>query len=283
MKLIVDSGSTKADWIAIDESGKILFTTQTLGLNPEILDEEEVVERLNDRFDILQNKNEATHLFFYGAGCGTERMKIFLSQVFQTYFSNAIVSVEEDTYAAVFATTPKGEKAIVSILGTGSNCSFFDGKDLHQKVQSLGYIIMDDCSGNVFGKELIRKYYFNKMPQHLAVEFEKEYDMSPDYIKSKLYKESNPNAYLATFAKFLIQHKEDPFCKKIIYKGMKSFVKNYIKQFDNYQEVPVHFVGSIAFYLKDELEVTFEKYQIKLGNVLRRPIDGLIAYHVANQ
>ena len=283
MKLIVDSGSTKADWIAIDESGKILFTTQTLGLNPEILDEEEVVERLNDRFDILQNKNEATHLFFYGAGCGTERMKIFLSQVFQAYFPNAIVSVEEDTYAAVFATTPKGEKAIVSILGTGSNCSYFDGKDLHQKVQSLGYIIMDDCSGNVFGKELIRKYYFNKMPQHLAVEFEKEYDMTPDYIKSKLYKESNPNAYLATFAKFLIQHKEDPFCKKIIYKGMKSFVKNYIKQFDNYQEVPVHFVGSIAFYLKDELEVTFEKYQIKLGNVLRRPIDGLIAYHVANQ
>lgn len=283
MKLIVDSGSTKADWIAIDDRGKILFTTQTLGLNPEILDEKEVVERLNDRFDILQNKNEATHLFFYGAGCGTERMKIFLSQVFQAYFPNAIVSVEEDTYAAVFATTPKGEKAIVSILGTGSNCSFFDGKNLHQKVQSLGYIIMDDCSGNVFGKELIRKYYFNKMPQHLAVEFEKEYDMSPDYIKSKLYKESNPNAYLATFAKFLIQHKEDPFCKKIIYKGMKSFVKNYIKQFDNYQEVPVHFVGSIAFYLKDELEVTFEKYQIKLGNVLRRPIDGLIAYHVANQ
>jgi N-acetylglucosamine kinase-like BadF-type ATPase len=283
MKLIVDSGSTKADWIAIDDSGKILFTTQTLGLNPEILDEEEVIERLNDRFDILQNKNEATHLFFYGAGCGTERMKLFLSQVFQAYFPNAIVVVEEDTYAAVFATTPKGEKAIVSILGTGSNCSYFDGKDLHQKVQSLGYIIMDDCSGNVFGKELIRKYYFNKMPQHLAVEFEKEYDMTPDYIKSKLYKEANPNAYLATFAKFLIQHKEDPFCKKIIYKGMKSFVKNYIKQFDNYQEVPVHFVGSIAFYLKDELEVTFEKYQIKLGNVLRRPIDGLIAYHVANK
>ncbi len=283
MKLIVDSGSTKADWIAIDDVGKVLFTTQTLGLNPEILEEDEVVERLNDRFDILQNKNNATHLFFYGAGCGTERMKVFLSQVFQKYFPNAIVSVYEDTYAAVYATTAKGEQAIVSILGTGSNCSYFDGKELHQKVQSLGYIIMDDCSGNVFGKELIRKYYFNKMPQHLAVEFEKEYNMEPDYIKSKLYKEANPNAYLATFAKFLIQHKEDPFCKKIIYKGMKSFVKNYIQQFDNYQEVPVHFVGSIAFYLKDELEVTFDKYQIKLGNVLRRPIDGLIAYHGANK
>jgi N-acetylglucosamine kinase-like BadF-type ATPase len=283
MKLLVDSGSTKADWIAIDEEGKILFTTRTLGLNPEILNENEIVERLNDKFDILQNKDKATHLFFYGAGCGTDRMKIMLSQAFQKYFPNAIVNVQEDTYAAVFATTPKGEEAIVSILGTGSNCSFFDGKDLHQKVQSLGYIVMDDCSGNVFGKELIRKYYFNKMPKELALEFEKEYDLDPDFIKNKLYKEPNPNAYLATFAKFLIQHKEHEFCKKIIFKGMKSFIKNYIHQFDNCKEVPVHFVGSIAFYLKDELQIMFDKYELKLGNVLRRPIDGLIAYHITNK
>ncbi len=283
MRLLVDSGSTKADWIAIDEDGKVLFTTQTLGLNPEILDGDEIIERINDRFDILQNKDKATHLFFYGAGCGTDRMKINLSRVFQEYFSNAIISVNEDTYAAVYATTPKGEEAIVSILGTGSNCSYFDGKTLHQKVQSLGYIVMDDCSGNVFGKELIRKYYFNKMPKELAVEFEKEYNLDPDYIKNKLYKEPNPNAYLATFAKFLIQNKDHEFCKKIIFKGMKSFVKNYIRQYDNCKEVPVHFVGSIAFYLKDELQITFDKYEMKLGNVLRRPIDGLIAYHIKNK
>ena len=283
MRLLVDSGSTKADWIAIDEDGKVLFTTQTLGLNPEILEGPEIVERLNDRFDILQNKKTATHLYFYGAGCGTDNMKISLSRIFQEYFPNAIILVHEDTYAAVYATTPKGEKAIVSILGTGSNCSFFDGKILHQKVQSLGYIVMDDCSGNVFGKELIRKYYFNKMPKELAIEFEKEYNLDPDYIKNKLYKESNPNAYLATFAKFLIQNKEHEFCKKIIFKGMKSFVKNYIRQYDNCKEVPVHFVGSIAFYLREELQVTFDKYGLQLGNVLRRPIDGLIAYHIANK
>jgi N-acetylglucosamine kinase-like BadF-type ATPase len=283
MRLLVDSGSTKADWIAIDEDGKILFTTRTLGLNPEILDENEIIERLNDKFDILQNKDKATHLFFYGAGCGTDKMKMMLSQAFQKYFSNAIVDVQEDTYAAVFATTPSGEQAIVSILGTGSNCSFFDGKVLHQKVQSLGYIVMDDCSGNVFGKELIRKYYFNKMPKELAVEFEKEYNLDPDYIKSKLYKEPNPNAYLATFAKFLIQNKEHEFCRKIIFKGMKSFIKNYIRQYDNCKEVPVHFVGSIAFYLKDELQIMFDKYEMQLGNVLRRPIDGLIAYHITNK
>ena len=283
MRLIVDSGSTKADWISIDEEGKILFTSQTLGLNPEILDGDEIVERLNDRFDILQNKNAATHLFFYGAGCGTEKMKNTLSRIFQDYFPNAIISVQEDTYAAVYATTPKGEEAIVSILGTGSNCSYFDGKFLHQKVQSLGYIVMDDCSGNVLGKELIRKYYFNKMPKEMAKEFESEYDLDPDFIKNKLYKEANPNAYLATFAKFLIKHKDTEFCKKIIFKGMKTFVKNQIMQYDNCKEIPIHFVGSIAFYLKEELQITFDKYGLKLGNVLRRPIDGLIAYHIANK
>ena len=283
MKLLVDSGSTKADWIAIDDNGKVLFTTQTLGLNPEVLDKAEIINRLDDKFDISHNKDKATFLFFYGAGCGTDRMKNFLTKVFQEYFTKAVVSVYEDTYAAVYATTPKDEEAIVCILGTGSNCSYFDGKVLHQKVQSLGYIAMDDCSGNRFGRHLLRGYYFNKMPKELASEFEEEYNLDPDYIKNNLYKEPNPNAYLATFAKFLIKHKDTEFCKKYISSEMEDFVENYIMQFENYKEVPVHFVGSIAFYLVDELTEVLDKYGIKIGNVLRRPIDGLIAYHVLNK
>ncbi len=283
MKLLVDGGSTKADWIAIDDNGKVLFTTQTLGLNPEVLDKEDVIERLDDKFDISHNREKVKHLFFYGAGCGTDRMKNYLAEIFQEYFPNAVIAVYEDTYAAVYATTPKDEAAIVCILGTGSNCSFFDGQLLHQKVQSLGYIAMDDGSGNRFGRLLLRGYFFNKMPKELAAEFEEEYNVDADYVKSNLYKEANPNAYLATFAKFLIKHKENPFCKKIIYKELNKFVKNYIMQYDNYQTVPVHFVGSIAFYLKEELAEILSKYEIKLGNVLRRPIDGLIAYHILNK
>lgn len=283
MKLLVDSGSTKADWIAIDDAGKVLFTTQTLGLNPEVLTKEEIINRLDDKFDISHNKNQVSSLFFYGAGCGTDRMKIFLTEVFKEYFPNSWVTVHEDTYAAVYATTPKDEKAIVCILGTGSNCSYFDGKVLHQKVQSLGYIAMDDCSGNRFGRHLLRGYYFNKMPADLAREFETTYNVLPDPVKQNLYKEPNPNAYLATFAEFLIKHKDTPFCQQYIYEEMESFVENYIKQFDNYKEVPVHFIGSIAFYLKEELEKTLQKHGIKMGNVLRRPIDGLIEYHVLNK
>ena len=283
MKLLVDSGSTKADWIAIDNAGKVIFTTQSLGLNPEVLNKDEIISRLNDKFDISHNKLQVSHLYFYGAGCGTDRMKIFLTDVFQKYFTKAHISVQEDTYAAVYATTPKNQKAIVCILGTGSNASYFDGVVLHQKVQSLGYIAMDDCSGNRFGRHLLRGYYFNQMPAHLATEFEEEYNLDADYIKHNLYKEPNPNAYLATFAKFLIKHKDDDFCKNLIKNELNDFVENYIKQFDNYNNVPVHFIGSIAFYLKEELKQKLEKNNITLGNVLRRPIDGLIAYHVLNK
>ena len=282
MKLLVDSGSTKADWISIDEAGKVLFTTQTLGLNPEVLNKEEIISRVNDRFDISLNKDNVTHLFFYGAGCGTDRMKDFLQAAFQEYFPNAVIVVHEDTYAAVYATTPKNEKAIVCILGTGSNCSYFDGQILHQKVQSLGYIAMDDCSGNQFGRQLIRDYYFSKMPANLAAEFAKTYDLDADVIKHNLYKEPNPNAYMATFAKFLILHKDEEYCQKLVRKDMQVFVENYITQYENCKEVPIHFIGSIAFYLKEELKEVLESNGLSIGNVLRRPIDGLIEFHVLN-
>ena len=46
MRLIVDSGSTKTDWIAIDDNGSILFETFTLGLNPQVLTEYIIEERI---------------------------------------------------------------------------------------------------------------------------------------------------------------------------------------------------------------------------------------------
>lgn len=282
MKLLVDSGATKADWIALDEDGNRLFTTQTLGLSPEVINKEEALERLEARFDISNNRNEVTSLYFYGAGCGTDRMKKFMTEIFQEFFPKAEVTVKEDTYAAAYATNPTNEKAIISILGTGSNCSYFDGEELHQKVQSLGYIAMDDCSGNRFGRDLVRAYYFGKMPAELAKKFESDYDLEPDTIKHNLYKEPNPNAYLATFAKFLIQNKDEAFIKALITDAMQVFIDNYITQYDNAHEIPVHFVGSIAYYLKAELTEILARNNLKIGNVLRRPIDGLIEYHKLN-
>ena len=279
MKLIVDSGSTKTDWIAIDEKGKKLFETQTLGLNPQVLTEYILEERIINNFEIYQSRKKVTDLFFYGAGCGTEPPKQLISKVFKPIFENANIVIKEDTYAAVYACCIPGEKAIVSILGTGSNCSYYDGYKVHQKITSLGYVLMDDASGNYFGRQLLRDCYFNKMPSDLQKKFKDEFELEAELIKDHLYKKPNPNTYLAKFAKFLVLNKELKYSKKLIKKGFNLFIKNQIHQFDNHLEVPLHFIGSIGFYLQEELKKSLKSKGLKCGKILKKPIDGLVAYH----
>ncbi len=282
MILIVDSGATKSDWIALDEKGNQLFLTQTLGLSPEVLTRPVIEDRLANNFELSKNKDDVSHLYFYSAGCGTERMKIFIKEIFTDFFPNAKIEIREDTYAAIYSTTKIGHQGIVCILGTGSNCSYYDGHQLFQKVTSLGYIPMDDGSGNFFGRKLIRDYYFHKMPQDLGIKFAKEYNLEADVIKEHLYKQPNPNTYLATFARFMIENKDHPYCKGVIDKGFQQFVNNYIMQFELATKVPVHFVGSIAHYLKDELTTVLERNDLVVGVIRQRPIEGLVQFHLEN-
>ncbi len=279
MILIVDSGATKSDWIALDKNGKQVFITQTLGLSPEVLTREVIEDRLANNFELSKNSRKVTNLYFYGAGCGTDRMKKFLKRIFKNFFPNAKAEIKEDTFAAIYSTTKIGHQGIVCILGTGSNCSYYDGRQLFQKVTSLGYIPMDDGSGNFFGRKLIRDYYFNKMPQELAIKFDKEYDLDADNIKENLYKQPNPNTYLATFARFLIENKDHPYCKGVVDKGLQQFVNNYIMQFELATKVPIHFVGSIAYFLKEELTKVLERNDLIPGVIRQRPIEGLVEFH----
>ena len=141
---------------------------------------------------------------------------------------------------------------------------------------------MDYASGNYYGKYLIRAYYFNKMPEYLREEFAKNYDLSPNTIKNKLYREENPNTYLAGFAKFLIDNKSNEYFKEIIYKGLERFIDYQILQFDDFSKVDIHYVGSIAYYLKDEITRVGKKYNLQTGRFIQRPITGLVDYHKRN-
>ena len=279
MILIVDSGSTKTDWISVDNDGKILFSTQTLGLNPQVLSSAILKERIINNFDLYQNREQVTRLYFYGAGCGVESPQLRIRKVFNEIFKKADISIKEDTYAAVYAASKPGEKSIVCILGTGSNCTYFDGKNIEQRVDSLGYVLMDEASGNFFGKQLIRSYYFNEMPNNLAKEFEKEYDLSPDTIKENIYRRENPNTYLASFSRFLIKHKDNSPFQEIIKNGLKRFINHQILQFENAHKIPIHFIGSIAFFLEKEIKDALKKDNLKMGRIVQRPIDELVTYH----
>jgi len=280
MILVVDSGSTKTDWFAVDANGNILFSTQTLGLNPQVLSSDILRERIINNYDLYQNREQVTHLYFYGAGCGVESPQIRIRKIFDEIFTEAEIVIKEDTYAAVYAASKPNEKSIVCILGTGSNCTYFDGKEIEQRVSSLGYVLMDEASGNFYGKQLIRSYYFNSMPKELAKEFEKEYDLTPDAIKENIYRRENPNAYLASFSKFLIQHKDNPTFQKIIENGLERFINHQILQFKNAREIPIHFIGSISFFLKEETERALKAKGLTMGRIVKRPIEELVKYHI---
>ena len=282
MYLVVDSGSTKTDWFAISNKGDVIFSTQTLGLNPQVLPSAILKERIINNFDLYQNRSEVTKLFFYGAGCGIISTQKRIEKVFDQIFINSEFIIKEDTYAAIYSTVTTGEKSIVCIMGTGSNCTYFDGSDIIQNVVSLGYVLMDEASGNFYGKQLIRGYYFNEMPENLKKDFESKFDLSPDTVKENVYRKENPNTYLAKFAEFLVLHKDDPYMNEIVNNGMRRFIAHQIMQFENAKSIPIHFVGSISFLLKKELNNVLKEYGLKMGNVVQRPIDGLVKYHIQN-
>lgn len=255
---------------------------RTKGLNPAILEQDQLRERILESEELMAFRDKATHLYFYGAGCGTEKPKQALREVLNEIFLSTHVEIEEDTMAAVRSTiNHDDEAAVVCIMGTGSNCSYYDGTKLHQRVKSLGYSLMDEASGNYYGKELIKDYYYNHMPSNLSVAFEHKYNLEADHIKYNLYKQPNPNAYLAGFAEFMILNKESEYMKELIKRGFRSFARNMIMQFkEELKTAPVHFAGSIAFFVKDEIIEVAEEMGFKPGNFIRRPIEGLVEYHV---
>ncbi|ETN95084.1 BadF-type ATPase [Zhouia amylolytica] len=281
MILIADGGSTKCDWIAVDETGNTLFKTRTKGVNPALLSKKEVVERIAESPELSSHKAEVKKVFFYGAGCGMEKQQKGLAKAFKRFFVEAeVIDVKEDLAAAVYACTE--EAGVVCILGTGSNCCYFDGKEIYTRMPSLGYTIMDDASGNFIGKQLLRAYYFKQMPEYLADKFRVEYDLDPTKVKKKLYKKANPNAYLASFAKFLFENIEEPFFQALLKEAALSFLKSHLMLFrEELLTKPAHFVGSIAYYAKDQITEVLKEHGIQTGKFVRRPIDGLVRYHTS--
>ena len=278
MILIADGGSTKCDWVLLDEDCNPILKTRTRGLNPAVVEPAELEARLLENTDLTHLFGKLDKVDFYGAGCGTPSPRALLQEVLTKLFTKAEITIMEDVAAAVYAATD--QPGIVCILGTGSNSCFFDGEDIHMEVDSLGYALMDEASGNYFGKRLIRDYFYKKMPEKLAIEFEKRFDLNTDVIKQNVYKRPNPNTYLASFAEFIFTSEEvNGYFYKLISEGIYKFIENKILCYKEAQLVPIHFIGSIAHFSEDIIRDCMKPYHLELGNVIRRPIDGLINYY----
>ena len=275
MQLIADSGSTKVDWRAIKDDGSIVEIS-TEGINPVFITPEEIVKILSQKLLPVIGPG-VKNVYFYGAGVVSPQLIATLSESFKKVFPESETFAASDVLAAARALCGHNP-GIACIMGTGSNSCFYDGENIAKNVRAGGFILGDEASGGVLGKKLISDFIKGLLPAHIQTEFDKRYDL--DYMKvvEKVYKQPMPSRFLASFAPFINEFIADPYMENLVNTSFDEFFKRNISQYD-YKNHTVNFVGSIAYYFKDKLVAAAERNGMKVGRVLKTPIEGLVEYH----
>lgn len=275
MILIAESGSTKTDWVLLKE-GKIQKQQQTLGINPFHMDISSIIDNIKS----LENFHLVEKIFFYGAGCATNETKQKVKDALLEVFPSASCEIHSDVLAAARSVCGR-EKGIACIIGTGSNSCLYDGKDITHNVRPLGYILGDEGSGAVLGKRLIADILKGVAPEDITTAFYKKHNLEYAYIINKIYREEAPSRFLAQFTVFLSENIEHPYVSNLLHEEFTKFFERNIKQYNGHSSLPIHFIGSIAYYFKKELNKVAEKLNLQTGKIIKSPLEGLIEFHIA--
>lgn len=278
MILIAESGSTKTDQVAFSNNSNRDVKISTAGFNPHILTTSDIGKQLFQSQELKKLVPQVKKIYFYGAGCSSASMKKVVKDAIRTLFPTATIEVNHDLEAAVRGTWD-GNPAITSILGTGSNCCYFDGKTITQTKPSLGYLLGDEGSGNNIGGKLYKAIVYGEAKQDLENAFFKEFDFGRSEMVTLLYSKEKPNEFLASFMPFIKTNSDIPFINTIIKESFTSFIKTHIKAIKNYQNVKCHFIGSVAWHFQKELKEVLSKEKIQIGEILISPLNDLVEYH----
>ncbi len=276
MLCIIEGGSTKADWL-INKGAESSVRLSTIGFNPFFHSADFVFDTLNKNKELNKFKDTEFVIRYFGAGCSSKERNEIIASGFRRYFSNAEVHVDHDLLASVYATCGDTE-GIACIIGTGSNSCYFDGKLVHERNYGLGYILGDEGSGSYYGKKLVTSFLYQQMPENLYNNFRDTYKLDKDAIIKHVYNQPEPNVWLASFSKFLTAHRHDPFIQQMIRHGMREFIELYVCHYDRFRQLPVHFVGSIAYIFREELLEVAQTHFLNVGKIIKQPIDELMKY-----
>jgi len=279
MILVADSGSTKCDWLPI-ANGSVGVKCSTVGFNPYFCDEAFVLKALEASPELSGLRHLVKAVHFFGAGCSSRERNAIIERALQRYFPEASVEVEHDVLASVLATC--GDlPGVACILGTGSNSCYYDGAVVHENNYGLGYIMGDEGSGSYFGKKLITHYLYGILPDSIRRAFESRYVMNKEIMVENVYSKPGANVWLASFAKFLSEHPDDPWVRKTVRKGFEEFYDLYVCNYSDFRNLDVHFVGSIAHYFEKLLREVGSDKGVRVGKVIRHPINGLAEYYLS--
>ena len=278
MIAIVDSGSTKADWKFLDTNTDIT-SLSTMGFNPYFHASEKISLELIKAFDGKLNRNEIKKVFYYGAGCSDDLRCSIVAEGLKVVFPKAYIEVKHDILASARATC-KDQPGIACILGTGSNSCAYDGVDLTDNITSLGFLLGDEGSGTHLGKLLIQGYFYREFPDDIKKAFEEELSFDKHVFLNKVYNNDSANVYLASFSKFMSNHKNHIYIQNLVNQAFSLFIKRHVRKYKVHTEVPIHFIGSVAFHFRDILKMVLDERNLELGIVIKKPIDNLVEFHL---
>jgi N-acetylglucosamine kinase-like BadF-type ATPase len=276
MILIADSGSTKCSWALCDEKGNIVFKCNTIGFNPYFINKNNILQNLKQS-ELVEYIDSIKNVFFYGAGCSSDEKNKIIEDPLQLFFKNAKVNIRHDIDAACYAMY-NGNPNITCILGTGSNSCSYDGKSIFEHAPSLGFLLGDEASGNYFGKKILTLYFNKVLPKNLSQKFEDKFETDLPIIKENIYNNNRANVYLSKYFPFVSENKNHTMIKDLIYNSLDEFFNLHVCCFKNHTEVEVNFIGSVAYFLSDEIKVIAKKYNCKIGNIIKDPIENLVDF-----
>jgi glucosamine kinase len=280
MILIADGGSTKTDWRLIKE-GREYKQVQTSGFNPYLVGSDEIEVILWKELQPYIDNKGISAVYYYGAGCSTPVKNMIVETAFEKIFPGARLYISHDLLAASHALCGD-EEGIAAILGTGSNSCYYDGNDIKDGIFSLGYFFGDEGSGAYLGKQLLTAYLHNELPEDIEANFKEKYPMSRESILDAVYTKPSPSRFLASFSKFINDHRDHPYIYNLIAQAFREFYKYQVCCYNRHKDIPVHFVGSVAFHYRDILTIIGLEFGIKTGKFIKAPIDGLVEYHREN-
>jgi glucosamine kinase len=274
--LIIDSGATKADWVLLDQhSPKGAFKTP--GIHPFFLSDEAIRDEL---LKVRQQcGNDIREVHFYGTGCKAQSSIDRLQSQFHAVFTKAqTIHIETDVLGAARALC-QYQPGIACILGTGSNSVWYDGSAVVGNTGGYGYVLGDEGSGALLGRDLITAWINHEMPTELQDAFPKKFPFSLDEIIEKVYRGDTPSRYLASFVPFLYEHSQHPFIQQLLHHQFALFIRRCVLVYPPAPTLPVHFTGSFAFHFRDTLTEALRQAGLRPGQFLPAPMEGLIAYH----
>ncbi len=274
--LIADSGSTKTQWCLLTGNKKKMISTQ--GISPYFLNDESLGTILSNELLPKTGDTHIDEIFYYGTGCSNPENISLVKRGLKKIYKTSSIKVEHDLLGAAKALCGNG-KGIACILGTGSNSCYFNGKKIIKNSPGLGFILGDEGSGTHLGKKVLQYYLYNTFDAELMDKFKDKYPQTTAQILDSIYKTALPNRYLAGFVPFLIENRGHFMIENIIEDSINDFFFNHVYKYRESWSLPINFVGSVAFGFKDVLAEMCKGYQIKLGNVIKTPMDGLIKYH----